>query len=47
MLFLDDADVRHIFEDKGELKRIVKVTLTHTLHFFFVSQYLFGNFTFE
>ena len=49
VLFLDDADVTHIFEDKRKLNTIIKHhPIAHvTFLFFFEIQYLFVNFVFE
>ena len=46
---LDDADVTHIFKDKGKLNRIIKNhPIAHiTCLFFFEMYFLFANFIFE
>ena len=45
---LDDADVRHIFKDKGKLKRIIRNhPMAHvTFLFFFECSSFFANFVF-
>ena len=35
IVFLDDADVKHTFKDKGKLNKTKKVTLLHIIHFYF------------
>ena len=49
MLFLDNADITHVFKDKGKLNGIIKnhPIAYATLLFFFEIQYLFVNFIFE